>query len=131
MSSDTSMLMIVGAGQGLYAFPAHSIEIILPTPPYTQMPLAPAHVFGVMNYKSSIVPVYSLAGLGGDVADEETPFCLVVKTKKDLVAFAVQNILGVRSKNEAVLLQIDREHAGELPVAAYLQFEQTVQLLDI
>jgi purine-binding chemotaxis protein CheW len=121
----------VALGRDRYAIPIATLRAAVPLQSVTPVPLAPAHVIGVLRFQGKIVTAFSLAALLGTRGWAQDPAVLLVlePAPDRLVAFDCEQIpkpigLPLARVEEA------RARASGAVVPVTTADLQSVQLLD-
>jgi purine-binding chemotaxis protein CheW len=112
-AADEGVLTIKVAGE-LLALPiARVMEIIRPSP-LTRVPLGPPNLLGLANLRSTVLPVFSLAGLLGHQASKPNAATRVVVIEADTrVGLVVDEVSALAGRTDYRLLDIDQLLIGE------------------
>jgi len=118
-------------GDDVYAVPLASMRAALPLKGVTSVPLAPAHVVGVLRFQGQAVAVLSLASLLGNPGWREDPQTLLVLELGGgrLVAFDCEQIPRPTAIPSKVIEQARGRSASQTRAVLELQTADRRQIL--
>ncbi len=122
MNADKEVL-VFELDDKLYAFPISQMKEVIALPPCNIAPMMPPYLLGVINYKNSVLPVYSLEKIFGIEQSKKNSLCLIVNSRLGLLGYAIDAVLGIRSLEKATQIE---ERVSVLP--GELRIVSTVQL---
>jgi len=98
---------------------------------YTVVPLAPAHLMGMMNLRGAIIPLVDLRVLRGLPGRQDTRQTLIVEANAVRVALAVDRVLGVESLDDPLEPPGDGAEADRLEHGHRRRGDEAVPILDV
>jgi len=122
MNADKEVL-VFELDDKLYAFPISQMKEVIALPHCNIAPMMPPYLLGVINYKNSVLPVYSLEKIFGIEQGKKNSLCLIVNSRLGLLGYAIETVLGIRSLEKATQVE---ERVSVLP--GELRIVSTVQL---
>lgn len=91
----TQVVLVVRAGQELYALPAHQMGLVRSLPTLTRLPGLHAVIAGMISLQGHVLSVLDLAALLGDAPDEQAWYIVIYQDSGRQVALRVQEVLEV------------------------------------
>jgi purine-binding chemotaxis protein CheW len=130
-AADEGVLTIKVAGELLALPVARVVEIIRPSP-LTRVPLGPPNLLGFANLRSTVLPVFSLAGLLGHRASKPNAATRVVVVETETrVGLVVDEVSALAGRTDYRLLDVDQLLSGESGLHARPSRERKVATAEL
>lgn len=97
MSAAPHEHLVFACGAAAYGVPAALAVEVLPLPPVTRVPGAPAHVLGVFVHLGEVLPLVDLSRLAGDEVAEAAARAVILRGRTGAVGVATSRVRGVLS----------------------------------
>lgn len=91
----TQVVLLVKAGQELYALPAYQMGLVRNLPALTRLPGLHAVIAGMISLQGHVLSVLDLAALLGDAPDEQAGYIVIYQDSGREVALRVREVVEV------------------------------------
>ncbi|MDD3169980.1 MAG: chemotaxis protein CheW [Eubacteriales bacterium] len=124
--------MVLLQGGTRYGIESSRVLEVIPMPRITAIPKQPPYIKGIFNYKGTVLPVLSLAGLGNRKLDGQERVCIVFRAEGEAYGMIVDDVLKLIYDTGADIEFNMEDMNGEyLRISRVIQEKKPVFLLDI